>query len=196
MGSERHTVVKVIPILRMDCPTCIPVLENEVKRLKGVEDARGSYMTKTLRVTYDPEVVQLADIEKAIEHVGYQVAYKRYPSIASRIRGVLQREKPAVKRSISDVEFPGKVLHASNPVAVLFSSPTCPTCRVLKPVYEEAAADLGEKANLYEMDITSTDTWRQYSILTVPTIIVFRNGQVAETLTSIRKEEIERALGA
>jgi thioredoxin 1 len=195
MKSERHIVVKVIPILRMDCPTCILVLENEVKRLKGVEDVRGNYMAKTLRVAYDPNVVQLADIERAIEHVGYQVAYKKYPGVVSRIRGLLQRERQAAMRSISDAEFPGKVLHASKPVAVLFSSPTCPTCRVLKPIYEKAAEDIGDKAELYEMDITSTDTWRRYDIMSTPTILIFREGKVKDRLTSLPEpQDIEGAL--
>jgi len=195
MKPESHTVVKVLPILHMDCPTCIPILENEVKRLKGVEDTRGSYMAKTLRVTYDPDVIQLADIENAIERVGYQVAYKKYPSIASRIRGLLQREKPAMARSISDEEFPGKILHASKPVAVIFSSPMCPTCHALKPIYEKAAEELVDKAELYEMDIASTETWRQYDIMSTPTILIFREGEVKGRLTSLpRKEDIEGAL--
>ena len=189
-------IVKVIPITRMDCPTCIPVLEREVLRLEGVEGARGNYMAKNLRVTYDPERVQLAEIEAAIERVGYRISYKRYPGVLSRIRGLFEREEGGKVESLSDGDFPGKVLHAPRPVAVMFSSPTCPTCRVFKPQFEGLAESAEGRADLYEMDISTTETWRDYDVLSIPTVLVFREGEVAERFTALpRTEEISRALG-
>jgi len=75
--------VKVIPITRMDCPTCIPVLERKVKQLDGVDEVRGNYMNKTLKVTYNSNMIQLADIEATIERLGYRIAYKKYPRVIS-----------------------------------------------------------------------------------------------------------------
>ncbi len=188
-------VEKTIPITRMDCPTCIPVLEREVGRLEGVEGVRGNYMAKNLRVTYDPEKVQLAEIETAIERVGYHIAYKRYPGVFSKFKELFRREESKEAPSLTDADFPGKVLHAPKTVAVLFSSPTCPTCRVFKPRFREIAGRVGDKANLYEMDIVSTETWRKYDILSIPTVLVFRAGEVAERFTAIPDtEEIEKAL--
>lgn len=195
MASE--LTVKIIPITRMDCPTCIPVLEREVKRLDGVEEALGNYMAKTLKVTYDPQRVQLSEIEAAIERIGYRIAYKRYPSVVSRLRGLLKREKREKVRPLTDAHFPGKVLHASTTVAVLFSSPTCPICQVFKQDFGEIAEKVEGHAELYEMDISSTETWRRYEFLTIPTILVFRSGEVSgrfEALPNIK--DIERALRA
>jgi copper chaperone CopZ len=197
MKPEQDLTMKIIPVVRMDCPTCIPLLENEVKKLKGVKDVRGNYITKTLKVVYNPNHVQLSQIETAIERTGYQIAYKKYPSVASKLRGLFKREKPSRVQTISDAEFPGKVLHASRPVAVLFSSPTCPICQAVKPSYVEAAEDMGEKAQLFEMDVSSSETWRQYDILVTPTILTFQEGQLKERLPSLpKKEEIEKALSA
>jgi thioredoxin 1 len=98
-------------------------------------------------------------------------------------------------QSISDSDFSGKVLHASKPVAVLFSSPTCPACKVLKPLYIEVAEDLREKAEFYEMDISSSETWGSYDVHAIPTILVFREGQVKNRLMPIlKKDEIEKTL--
>ena len=194
MDSKRLTL-KTIPIVRMECPTCIPVLEREVKALEGVDEVRGNYMTKTLKVTYDPDIVHLQDIEASIERVGYHIAYKKYPGVISRLRSLIKREKSCRIETISDADFPGKVIHTSKPVAVLFSTPKCPTCRVLKKAYGEVAINLGGKVDLFEMDIASTETWRRYDILTIPTILIFREGEETERLTAIpRREEIERAL--
>jgi thioredoxin 1 len=177
--------VKNIPITRMDCPTCIPVLEREVKKLKGVEEVRGNYMTKNLRVVYDPDRVQLDEIEAAIERVGYQIAYKKYPGVFSKIKELFRREESEGVPTLMDDEFSGKVLHSSRNVAVLFTSPTCPTCRVFKPRFTELAKKIGGKAELYEMEIVSTETWRKYDVLSIPTVIVFKAGEVSARFTAL-----------
>ncbi|NQT09267.1 cation transporter [Candidatus Bathyarchaeota archaeon] len=187
---------KNIPITRMDCPTCIPVLEREVTRLEGVEEARGNYMTKNLRVTYDADKVQLEKIEAAIERVGYQISYKRYPGVFSRLRDLFKRKESKSVPALTDAEFPGKVLHSSRNVAVLFTSPTCPTCKVFKPEFEELA-ERHEGADFYEMDIVSTERWRDYDVLSIPTVLVFKAGEVSDRFTALpRTEEIESAITA
>ena len=185
---------KNIPITRMDCPTCIPVLEREVKRLEGVKEARGNYMTKNLRVIYDPDSVQLEEIEAAIERVGYQISYKRYPGVFSKLRDLFKRKESKSVPALTDEEFPGKVLHSSRNVAVLFTSPTCPTCKVFKPEFEKLA-ERYEGADFYEMDIVSTERWRDHDVLSIPTVLVFKAGKVHGRLTALpRIEDIERAL--
>lgn len=189
--------VKTIPIIRMDCPTCIPVLEREVLKVEGVQEVRGNYMAKSLRVTFDPSKAQLAEIEAAVERVGYRIAYKRYPSPLSRLRGLFKRDQGAEVASLTDADFPGKVLHASKTVVVLFSSPTCPTCRVFKPEFLSLADKLGGEAEFYEMDIEATEAWRDYDILSIPQVLIFRAGRVSERFTAMPvAAEIERALGA
>jgi thioredoxin 1 len=189
--------VKQIPITRMDCPTCIPVLENALLEIEGVSEARGSYMRKILRVTYDPDRVQLAEIEAAIEGVGYRISYKKYPGVISKLRSLFRDGQSEKVPTLSDVDFPGKVLHASKTVAVLFSSQTCPPCHVFKPRFQKIGERVEGKADLYEMDIASTETWRDYEILTIPTVLIFRAGEVSERFTALpRIEEIEKALRA
>ena len=189
--------VKTIPIIRMDCPTCIPVLEREVLKVEGVEEVRGNYMAKSLKVTFDPSKAQLAEIEAAIERVGYRIAYKRYPSPLSRLRDLFKRDQGVEVSSLTDADFPGKVLHASKTVAVLFSSPTCPTCSVFKPEFLSLADKMGKEADFYEMDIVATETWREYDILSIPQVLIFRAGMISERFTAMPvAAEIERALGA
>ena len=189
--------VKTIPIIRMDCPTCIPVLEREVLKVEGVEEVRGNYMAKSLKVTFDPSKAQLAEIEAAIERVGYRIAYKRYPSPLSRLRDLFKWDQGVEVSSLTDADFPGKVLHASKTVAVLFSSPTCPMCSVFKPEFLSLADKMGKEADFYEMDIVATETWREYDILSIPQVLIFRAGMISERFTAMPvAAEIERALGA
>lgn len=195
MGSERST--KTIPIKRMDCPTCIPVLEREVTRLDGVDEVRGNYLNKTLKVTYDGNRVHLAAIEAAIERLGYQIAYKKYPGVVARLRGLLRGATVDGMRPLTDTDFPGKVLHAAKPVAVLFSSPTCPTCYFFKTQFREIVNEVGGAADFYEMDIASTETWRNYDVLSIPSVLVFRDGALAERFDALPPvKDIARALVA
>ncbi len=195
MASKLST--KTIPVTRMDCPTCIPLLEKEVKRIEGVDEAQGNYMNKILKVTYDPSRVQLEEIEAAIERLGYRVAYKKYLGVISRLKGLFRDEKADGIVPITDTDFPGKVLHASRPVAVLFSSQTCPPCHLFKRQFKETAETVKGRADLYEMDIASTETWRKYDILSIPTVVIFINGQLYERFDAIPKgEDIAKALGA
>src|SRR5512136_1481420 len=125
-------VTKEIGITRMDCPTCVATLEKSVMRVPGVRKALGNYLKKTLKVTYD-EATPLTAIERAIEDVGYQVAYKKYKSPLSRLRGLFNQGGSKAITAIVDSEFAEKVLRSTKTVAVLFSSEACPSCQVSKP---------------------------------------------------------------
>jgi thioredoxin 1 len=108
----------------------------------------------------------------------------------------VQKQETNKVRPTSDRDFLATVLHASKPVAVLFSSETCPACQAVKPIYVEAAEDLKEKAEFYEMDVSSSETWRHYDIHAVPVILIFREGRIKERLDLLpRKDQIENALG-
>ena len=188
------TAQKLIPIKRMDCPTCIPVLEKEVMKLEGVTEARGNYMTKNLRVTYNPENVQLSQIEVAIERVGYQISYKKYPGVFDRLKNLFKSSESSKVPQITDEKFNEKVMQSSKNVAVLFTSPTCPTCRVFKPRFEKLA-EKNVDADFYEMDIVSTETWRDYDVMSLPTVLVFKAGKLSERFTALpREDEIEKAV--
>jgi thioredoxin 1 len=187
-------VTKEIGITRMDCPTCVVTLEKSVVKVPGVKKAQGNYLKKTLKVTYD-DATPLTAIEKAIEDVGYQVAYKKYPSPLSRLRGLFGRGESKVIAAITDAEFRDKVLDSAKPVVVLFASGGCPACQVIKPQFKALAEKRVGGADFYEMDVVSTETWKGYGVMGIPTVVVFRGGKPAERFGAmLGVEELEKAL--
>jgi thioredoxin 1 len=193
-GHVLTDVTKEIGITRMDCPTCVVTLEKSVMKVPGVGKAQGNYLKKTLKVTFD-EATPLASIEKAIEDVGYQVAYKNYPSPLSKLRGLFSRGESKAITAITDAEFHDKVLGSAKSVAVLFSSEGCPSCQVLKPQIKTLAERQTGKVDFYEMDISHTETWKAYNIMGIPTLIVFKNGKSVEHFSAmLRIDELEKAL--
>lgn len=76
-------------------------------------------------------------------------------------------------------EFETKVLKAAGPVLVDFFATWCGPCRMVAPVIDEIAAEKAGEVSVYKVDIDqSPDLAFKYQVSSVPTLIVFENGQV------------------
>jgi thioredoxin 1 len=169
----------------MDCPTCIPLLEREIKQLPGVVKVQGSYINKLLKISYDSDQAQLEEIEATIERLGYRIAYKKYPSTFSKLKRAIKGKKEKEIITITDTQFAETINHTANPVVVVFSSSRCPACSYFKRQLKEITRTSKENIIIYEMDVTNTETWRQYDIMSIPTVLIFRNGQVSERFEAL-----------
>lgn len=87
--------------------------------------------------------------------------------------------------------FNTDVLEASKtkPVLVDFFATWCPPCQILGPIIEELANDIGDKAVVGKFDTDQgVEIARQYGIMSIPTIIVFRNGEAAERFVGVQEK--------
>lgn len=76
-------------------------------------------------------------------------------------------------------EFEAKVLKAQGPVLVDFFATWCGPCRMVAPVIDEIAAEKAGEVSVYKVDIDqSPDLAFKYQVSSVPTLIVFEDGQV------------------
>ena len=85
--------------------------------------------------------------------------------------------------AFTDANFEQEVLKSTVPVLVDFWAEWCGPCRAMAPIVEEIAHELGEdKIKIGKMNVdTSPTTPAQYNIASIPTFIVFKNGQAVET---------------
>lgn len=58
----------------ISCNHCIATIRNALSRLQGVQFLDGNLQAKQVRIRYDPSLVNLTDIEKAMEEEGYPLA--------------------------------------------------------------------------------------------------------------------------
>ena len=58
----------------ISCDHCIATIREALSRLAGVQFLGGNFQTKQVTIRYDPSVVELTDIEKAMEEEGYPLA--------------------------------------------------------------------------------------------------------------------------
>lgn len=81
---------------------------------------------------------------------------------------------------ISSADFQSKVLDAQEPVLVDFFATWCGPCKMLAPTLDEVAQAVEGRAKIYKVDVDqSPDIASRYSVMSVPTLIVFKNGQPA-----------------
>lgn len=95
--------------------------------------------------------------------------------------------------TVTDGNFKEKVLRSPLPVLVFAWAPWCPTCRTFLPVVEEYARDAEKKVRVGKLNVDQNPGLSStYSILSVPQILVFDNGQLKETLPGgMQKHEIQ-----
>ena len=96
----------------------------------------------------------------------------------------------------SDDNFSNEVLKSSKPVLVEFSAAWCGPCKMLAPVVEELADENAGVAKVGKIDIDANPaTAAKYGVSSIPTIMIFKDGQVAETLVGLQpKGNIQAAM--
>ena len=92
-------------------------------------------------------------------------------------------------------EFQHKVSSADKPIVVDFWANWCVPCRVTKPILEKLAGEYTGKVEFLPVDADSSrDVLEHFQIIGIPTVITFRNGEVASRVTGAQNETAFRAM--
>jgi len=97
---------------------------------------------------------------------------------------------------VADSVFDKEVMESEVPVLVDFWAPWCGPCRALSPVIEEISNDYEGSVKVGKVNVDENpQTTMKFRIISIPTLIVFKNGEVAEQIVgAVPKSEIEKVL--
>jgi thioredoxin 1 len=102
-----------------------------------------------------------------------------------------------MEHTFTDANFEAEVLQSPTPVAVDFWAEWCGPCRVMGPIVEEISGEIDPgKLKIGKLNVDQNgETSMKYGILSIPTILIFKGGQVAEQIVgSMSKEALKDRL--
>lgn len=101
-------------------------------------------------------------------------------------------------KEFTDANFEAEVLKSDVPVLVDFWAEWCMPCRMIAPTIDELAEEYAGRVKIGKVDTDANrDTGFKYGISAIPTILLFKNGQVTQKFVGLtKKADFKAALDA
>lgn len=97
---------------------------------------------------------------------------------------------------ITSENYKEEVLNSEKPVLIDFYADWCGPCRMMSPIIDEIAVQLGEKVKVGKVNVDENqDLAMEYGVMSIPTIVIRKDGEISKTFVGVRnKNEILEAL--
>jgi len=97
---------------------------------------------------------------------------------------------------LSDQSFDQEVIKSDIPVLIDFWAAWCGPCKMIAPIMDEMAQEYEGKAKICKLDVDNNqNTAMQFGIRSIPTLLIFKGGEVVDTIVgAVPKEQIVNKL--
>jgi thioredoxin 1 len=107
---------------------------------------------------------------------------KRCPSLWAGHDQIQEKIMSEHIKNVSDVSFDADVLKSSQPVLVDYWAAWCGPCKMIAPMLEEVSAEYAGKVTIAKLNVDENpETAAKFGIRGIPTLMLFKDGQVAAT---------------
>ena len=91
---------------------------------------------------------------------------------------------------VTESDFQAEVLGAELPVLVDFTATWCQPCKMIAPIVEQLAQEWNGKVKVVKLDADQNpDVMMQYGVMGIPTLILFKSGEVKERMVGFQPKE-------
>jgi len=91
---------------------------------------------------------------------------------------------------VNDQNFQEEVINYKGQVLVDFWAPWCGPCQMLGPIIEQMATELKDKVKVVKVNVDENpQISAQYQITGIPTVIIFKDGQIKEQIVGFRQKQ-------
>ena len=91
---------------------------------------------------------------------------------------------------VTQAEWESEVLSSDTPVLVDFWAEWCGPCKMIDPIVDQIAEEYEGKIRVAKLDADANpDVLQQYGVMGIPTLILFKNGEVVERITGFKPKD-------
>lgn len=103
-----------------------------------------------------------------------------------------------MEMKFTDANFETEVLGSDKPVLVDFFATWCGPCKMMAPVIEALAEEYSGKVSVGKIDVDENgDTAARYGVMSIPTLILFKNGEIAYKAVGVQsRDALRKAMDA
>lgn len=96
-----------------------------------------------------------------------------------------------MEKKFTTANFEAEVLKSEKPVLVDFYADWCGPCRMMAPAVEELAEEMAGEAVIGKLNVDDNgEIAMQYGVMSIPTLIVFKNGQAVKKAIGVQSKEV------
>ncbi len=137
----------------------------------------------------EPTKIALDELQSKYPLLDFLVK-KEVKTISHEMEVSIKAGGIAMVKEIVAEEFESEVLGADVPVLVDFWAEWCSPCRMMGPVFKELSTEIGSQMKFFKLNVeTERQVADYYGVMSIPTLILFKNGEEVLRLTGLRKKE-------
>ena len=91
---------------------------------------------------------------------------------------------------VTEADFQEEVIGSALPVLVDFTATWCQPCKMIEPIVKQLAGEWEGKVKVVKLDADQNpNTMMQYGVMGIPTLMLFKSGEIKERMTGYQPKE-------